>query len=239
MISGDDDTTRLRILADQHNYQAGDAARVNLHWREAPALALVTYEGASILGHKLVELKTGANPFDFAIEPRLGPEFRARRRRDRPHAAPWRVQRFFRRAEADDRAQAEQRHAEAGQSADGRHYGDRSARKTGRRRIVAGNGAAQPARPVRSQAAVVSISSSSGPSARPSMRTMAQLHVSLSAEDTRYQRGLAGGRGSRCDSRSRKSGEWVARFRVRDRQWRRYGHGRLAGCCRVARPTLL
>ena len=39
------------------------------------ALALVTYEGASILGYKLVELKTGANPFDFAVEPRLGPNF--------------------------------------------------------------------------------------------------------------------------------------------------------------------
>ncbi len=75
LISGDDDSVRLRILADRHNYQAGDAARVNLHWREAPALALVTYEGASILGYKLVELKTGANPFDFAVEPRLGPNF--------------------------------------------------------------------------------------------------------------------------------------------------------------------
>ncbi|HUE12676.1 MAG TPA: tetratricopeptide repeat protein, partial [Planctomycetaceae bacterium] len=75
VISGDDDAVRLRILADRHNYQAGDAARVNLHWREAPALALVTYEGASILGYKLVELKTGANPFDFAVEPRLAPNF--------------------------------------------------------------------------------------------------------------------------------------------------------------------
>ena len=48
---------------------------MNLHWRKAPALALVTYEGASILGHKLVELKTGANPFEFTVEPRLAPNF--------------------------------------------------------------------------------------------------------------------------------------------------------------------
>ncbi len=74
-ISGDDDTVRLRILADRHDFQAGDTAHVQLHWRNAPALALVTYEGASVLEYKLVELKTGANPFNFSLEPRLAPNF--------------------------------------------------------------------------------------------------------------------------------------------------------------------
>jgi alpha-2-macroglobulin len=74
-ISGDDDSVRLRILADRHDFQAGDTAHVQLHWRQAPALALVTYEGASILEYKLVDLKTGANPFNLALEPRLAPNF--------------------------------------------------------------------------------------------------------------------------------------------------------------------
>ena len=39
----------------------GDDASVRIHWREPDALALLTYEGASILGYQLVQLKTGEN----------------------------------------------------------------------------------------------------------------------------------------------------------------------------------
>ncbi len=74
-ISGDDDQVRLRILADQHHYKAGDQGRVQLHWREAPALALVTFEGATVLGHQLVELKTGANPLEIGFAEYLAPNF--------------------------------------------------------------------------------------------------------------------------------------------------------------------
>ena len=38
-ISDDNDAVRLRILADKHTFKVGDTARVQLHWREAPALA--------------------------------------------------------------------------------------------------------------------------------------------------------------------------------------------------------
>src|SRR5690606_21601291 len=60
-ISDEKDAVRLRILADRHTYKVGDTAQVQIHWREAPALALVVYQGARILEHRLVQLETGAN----------------------------------------------------------------------------------------------------------------------------------------------------------------------------------
>ncbi|TWU42711.1 tetratricopeptide repeat protein [Novipirellula artificiosorum] len=60
-ISGDKDAIRLRILAERHSFKVGELAELNLHWREQPALALVTFEGASILSHQLVDLAQGNN----------------------------------------------------------------------------------------------------------------------------------------------------------------------------------
>ncbi len=75
VVSGDDDKVRLRILADKHHYKVGETGRVQLHWRNGPALALVTYEGAEVLGYKLVELTTGANAFDLPLDEKLAPNF--------------------------------------------------------------------------------------------------------------------------------------------------------------------
>jgi uncharacterized protein YfaS (alpha-2-macroglobulin family) len=74
-ISGEDDLVRLRILADQHTYKVGDTAAVQLHWREAPALALVTYQGARVLEYRLVELKTGINKLEIPMTANLAPNF--------------------------------------------------------------------------------------------------------------------------------------------------------------------
>ncbi len=74
-ISGEKDEVRLRILADQHNYKVGDEATVRLHWREAPALALMTFEGASVLGYRLVELQNGANEVVVPMESQFAPNF--------------------------------------------------------------------------------------------------------------------------------------------------------------------
>lgn len=74
-ISGDDDKVRLRILSGQHLYKVGDTAKVEIHWREAPSLALVTSEGARILGYRLVALKTGSNTLDLPIDTTLAPNF--------------------------------------------------------------------------------------------------------------------------------------------------------------------
>jgi uncharacterized protein YfaS (alpha-2-macroglobulin family) len=43
LISGTDDKVRLRILADKHHYKVGETGKVQLHWREKPALALIEY----------------------------------------------------------------------------------------------------------------------------------------------------------------------------------------------------
>lgn len=74
-ISDDSDAVRLRILADKHTFKVGDTAQVQLHWREKPALALVTYQGARVLGYQLVELQTGANKLEIPMTARLAPNF--------------------------------------------------------------------------------------------------------------------------------------------------------------------
>jgi tetratricopeptide (TPR) repeat protein len=74
-ISDDDDTVRLRILADKHAYKVGDMAEVDLHWREKPALALVTYQGAKVLDYKLVELNQGTNKLSIPMSAKLAPNF--------------------------------------------------------------------------------------------------------------------------------------------------------------------
>lgn len=74
-ISGDDDKVRLRIFAERHSYRVGETASVVLHWREAPATALVTFQGARILGHRVITLQTGANRFDLPLTADFAPNF--------------------------------------------------------------------------------------------------------------------------------------------------------------------
>ncbi len=74
-ISDRDDATRLRILADRHTLTVGETAAVRLHWREAPALALVTFEGAGILDYRLVELEQGENVLELPVTAQLAPNF--------------------------------------------------------------------------------------------------------------------------------------------------------------------
>lgn len=74
-ISDDKDDVRLRILADQHTYKVGDTAQLRLHWREQPALALVTFEGAKILSYQLVRLQNGENKLAVPMTAQLAPNF--------------------------------------------------------------------------------------------------------------------------------------------------------------------
>ena len=74
-ISGDEDKVRLRILADTHSYKVGDTAAIKVHWREAPALALVTFQGARVLDYRLVELKPGVNELSIPMVEKLAPNF--------------------------------------------------------------------------------------------------------------------------------------------------------------------
>ncbi|MFT5525150.1 MAG: hypothetical protein ACI9HK_003116, partial [Pirellulaceae bacterium] len=74
-VSGDDDQVRLRILASQHSYQAGDVPTIKVHWREDPTTALVTYQGARVLGYQIVQLKKGMNQLPVPMTPELAPNF--------------------------------------------------------------------------------------------------------------------------------------------------------------------
>ena len=74
-ISDDQDLVRLRILAEQYTWQVGETAKVQIHWREEPALALVTFQGAKILDYELVTLKKGLNNLDIPLTAKLAPNF--------------------------------------------------------------------------------------------------------------------------------------------------------------------
>ncbi len=74
-VSDDSDRVRLRVLADKHTFKAGDTADVKLHWREEPALALVTFQGAKILDYRLMQLQKGENKLSIPMATKLAPNF--------------------------------------------------------------------------------------------------------------------------------------------------------------------
>ncbi len=74
-ISDEKDAVRLRILSSKHTYRVGDTATVQVHWREDPATALVTYQGARILEYRLVQLNQGANKLEIPMAAMLAPNF--------------------------------------------------------------------------------------------------------------------------------------------------------------------
>ena len=74
-ISDDEDAVRLRILADKHTFKVGDTAKLVVHWREEPALALLTFQGAKVLDYKLIQLKKGPNELSLPMTAILAPNF--------------------------------------------------------------------------------------------------------------------------------------------------------------------
>jgi uncharacterized protein YfaS (alpha-2-macroglobulin family)/TolA-binding protein len=74
-ISADEDPTRLRILANRLTWQVGETANVIVHWRGRPALGLITFQAARILGYRLVELRSGQNPLSIPMTAQLAPNF--------------------------------------------------------------------------------------------------------------------------------------------------------------------
>jgi uncharacterized protein YfaS (alpha-2-macroglobulin family)/tetratricopeptide (TPR) repeat protein len=71
-VSGKQDETKLRILADRQRYKLGEEASVNLHSRGRAGTALLTWEADRILTYKLVTLRDGDNPIGWAVD---GPQF--------------------------------------------------------------------------------------------------------------------------------------------------------------------
>ncbi len=71
-ISGKQDETKLRILAERQHYKVGEEASVNLHSRGRAGTALLTWEADRILSYRLMTLADGDNPIGWAV---AGPQF--------------------------------------------------------------------------------------------------------------------------------------------------------------------
>ena len=71
-ISGKDDETRLRLLADRQSFKVGETASVNLHSRSKPGTALLTWEADRILQYRLMPTREGDNPVAWPVD---GPQF--------------------------------------------------------------------------------------------------------------------------------------------------------------------
>ncbi len=75
-VSDQGDKVRLRILTDRVTYKAGEEAQIRIHWREGPARALVTYQGARVLGYQIVKLSEGDNTVTVKMDGKHAPNFR-------------------------------------------------------------------------------------------------------------------------------------------------------------------
>jgi len=75
-VSDDDDAMKLRLFAKSDTLEVGRKARVRLHSRVDAKLALVTFEGETILSHRVVPLKKGFNPIELDVDHQHFPNFR-------------------------------------------------------------------------------------------------------------------------------------------------------------------
>jgi len=67
-ISGKEDETKLRILADRQSFKVGEDAKVNLHSRAAAGTALLAWEADRILSYKIVPTREGDNPLTWEVD---------------------------------------------------------------------------------------------------------------------------------------------------------------------------
>ena len=74
-ISGKQDETKLRILAERQNYKAGEEASVNVHSRGRAGTALLTWEADRILSYQIVPLADGDNPVAWTVDGAQFPNF--------------------------------------------------------------------------------------------------------------------------------------------------------------------
>jgi TolA-binding protein len=75
-VSDNDDANKLRLFADESALKVGQDARVRLHSRLDRALALLTYEGETILRYQIVDLGKDYNDLAFKVGHDLFPNFR-------------------------------------------------------------------------------------------------------------------------------------------------------------------
>jgi tetratricopeptide (TPR) repeat protein len=75
-VSDNDDANKLRFFADDATLKVGQDAKVRLHSRLDKGLALLTYEGESILRYQIVDLRKDYNDIAFQVGHDLFPNFR-------------------------------------------------------------------------------------------------------------------------------------------------------------------
>ncbi|KAB2643060.1 MAG: tetratricopeptide repeat protein [Verrucomicrobia bacterium] len=76
VVSDADDAVKLRLFADTATLKVGKETRVRLHSRLTKGLALVTFEGETILRHRIIELKKDDNDLSIKVGHDLFPNFR-------------------------------------------------------------------------------------------------------------------------------------------------------------------
>ncbi|MEI6675820.1 MAG: MG2 domain-containing protein, partial [Verrucomicrobiota bacterium] len=75
-VSAADDATKLRLIADSSTFKVGKDTSVRLHSRLTKGLALLTFEGETLIRHRIIELKKDDNEIAFKVGHELFPNFR-------------------------------------------------------------------------------------------------------------------------------------------------------------------
>lgn len=75
-ISDDEDSVKLRFFAQSDTGQVGSVLPLRLHSRLKESLALLTFEGETILTHEVITLKPGFNPVALKLDHKHFPNFR-------------------------------------------------------------------------------------------------------------------------------------------------------------------
>ena len=75
-VSDASDAVKLRLFAETATLKVGKETSVRLHSRLAKGLALVTFEGETILRHRIIELKKDDNDISIKVGHDLFPNFR-------------------------------------------------------------------------------------------------------------------------------------------------------------------
>lgn len=74
-VSDDDDATRLRIFADSNTLKVGEDTSFRLHSRVKAGLALITFEGESILDYRVINIAEGHNAIPLTVGHEHFPNF--------------------------------------------------------------------------------------------------------------------------------------------------------------------
>ncbi len=76
-ISDDKDQVKLRIYTDESKLKVGEKVKVRIHSRllDDSNLALITFEGESIINYRIMKLNMGWNEFEFNVENKHFPNF--------------------------------------------------------------------------------------------------------------------------------------------------------------------